>query len=121
MSHSWPTVEAGKNDKLYLRKVMDGTAYHRIITIPVGTYSIGTLAVELQAQFRAGTFISDGEWTVVFAHNRLAFTNTSTTASSVLYSRGDISSKVLVTINWTFTSGTVQTTYDWPTIGPLPI
>ena len=116
MSHSWPTVEAGKNDRLYLREVMDGTSYHRIITIPVGTYSIGTLAVELQAQFRTGTFITDGEWTVVFAHNRLAFKNTSTTASSVLYSRGEISSKVSVEINWTFTSGTVVSTYDWATI-----
>ncbi len=54
MSHSWPAIELGKNDKLYLKEtVSGGNTFHRMLTVPPGTYSIGTLSAELQAQLRA--------------------------------------------------------------------
>ena len=48
LSHVWPTVAFGVSDTLYLREVEEnGTSYHRLPTLPPGTYSIGTLGVAL--------------------------------------------------------------------------
>ena len=94
MSHFWPSIVTGKNDKLYLQEVpSSGIAYHRIIAIPEGVYSIGSLAAELQLQFRASSNITDGVWNVTSANNQLTFSNTSPTAGAVLFSRADLQSK----------------------------
>lgn len=118
MSHSWPSVETNKNDKLYVREEPNGgVSYHRIVTIPEGTYSIGTLAQVLQANLRSGTFISDGQWEVTFSDNKLTFANTSSTAYAAIYSRADIQSKNEIHINFTFPGNVyVASTHHWPTI-----
>ena len=130
MSHSWPSIETGKNDKLYLQEApSSGVLYHRIITIQQGTYNIGTLAAELQLQIRASSTITDGVWNVTSANNQRTFSNTSPTASAVLFSRADLQSKNEIVINWTFPDGLyVASTSNFNLIwaaanvvaGPLP-
>ena len=84
LSHGWPSVELGVNDTLYLREVSDGTAYHRLLTLPVGSYSIGTLAVAIQTQLRSETHISDGIWTVSSQDGQLTLHQSSPIAAAIL-------------------------------------
>jgi hypothetical protein len=119
LSHVWPTVALGVNDTLYLREVEgneNGTAYHRMLTLPPGTYSIGTLGVAFQEQLRADSRITDGVWTVTTRDGQLSLHQSSPTASAVLYSRADLISQRQIPIDWTFVSGYVASSSDWPTI-----
>ena len=120
MSHSWPSIETGKNDKLYIEEdttASGGVTYHRYITIPEGTHTIGTLAAELQAQLRATTYIADGMWSVTFSDNKLTFSNSSPSASAVIFSRADILGKNEIPIDWTFPNQIYYaSSSDWPTI-----
>ena len=117
MSHSWPTVETNKNDKLYLKETLGSVTYHRIVTLDPGIYSIGTLGAQLQAKLRSGSNISDGVYSITNANNRLEFANSSPTASVMIYSRKVTSSNETLTINWTFPSGSViAESSDFPTI-----
>ena len=86
MSHSWPSVETGKNNNLFVRETpaAGGASYHRIVTVPQGTYSIGTLAAALQTQLQTSSYIGDGVYSVTFANNRLEFANSSPTASALI-------------------------------------
>ena len=114
--HVWPTVEFGINDTLYLREVSDGTAYHRLLTLPAGVYRIGTLGAALQAQLRAETHIPDGVWSVSSQDGQLTLHQSSPTAAAILYSRADVRGYGSVPTDWTFASGYVQSSSDWPTI-----
>ena len=117
MSHSWPTVAQGANDKLYIKETTGGSTFHRIVTVAPGVYSIGSLASELQAQLRTSSYISDGVYSVSHAHNRLEFANSSPTGSVLIYSRADTSSKNTRTLNWVSPGGSViAESSDFPTI-----
>jgi len=101
-------VELTVNDTLYIREASDGTAYHRLLTLPVGVYSIGTLGAALQAQLRAETHIPDGVWTVSSQDGQLTLHQSSPTAPAIVYSPADIRETRSVPIDWTFASGYVQ-------------
>ena len=133
MSHSWPSIQYNVNDQLFLEEKTassGGSVIHRLIRISEGTYSIGTLADEIQTKLRTGSYITDGVWNVTFANGQLKFLNTSPTALSVLFSRADLLSKTTIDINWTFPDGLyVASTNNFPLIwaaadvipnGPLP-
>jgi len=60
------------------------------LTLPVGSYSIGTLGVVLQEQLRAETHIADGIWTVTTRDGQLTLHQSSPTAAAILYSRADV-------------------------------
>ena len=51
-SHSWPTIQAGVNDKVYVQEQLGAAGSHatydRIAVLTPGTYNGTTLAVELQ-------------------------------------------------------------------------
>jgi len=59
----WPTLDL-RNSHVFVREVMDGVSYHRVVRLASGNYNISTLAVELQAQLQTDSFINDGVWTV---------------------------------------------------------
>ena len=98
LSHVWPSVEFGVNDKLYLREAESesGTAYHRILTLSTGTYSIGTLAVEIQKPLQANTHITDGIWTVTSRDGQLTLRQSSPTATARIFSRAEVRSQTSV-------------------------
>ena len=108
LSHVWPNVALSVNDTLYLREVADNTSYHRLLTLPVGSYSIGTLGVALQDQLRADSRITDGVWTVTTRDGQLSLHQSSPTATAVLYSRADLRGERTIPIDWTFVSGYVD-------------
>jgi len=117
LSHVRPTVALGVNDTLYLREVADdNTSYHQLLTLPAGTYSIGKLGVALQEQLRADSRITDGTWTVATRDGQLSLHQSPPTATAILYCRADLRSERSIPINWTFTTGTVAASSDWPTI-----
>jgi len=101
LSHSWPTVTE-KNNKLYLQEVDGaGAKYHRMLSLTPGHYNIATLAVELQTQMRAGTYLANGLYNVTFTSGRLVI---STTASgqAYLFGRREINNEISFGLNWTF-------------------
>jgi len=90
--------------------------YHRILVLPPGVYTLGTLAVALQVQLKAASNILDGDWSVSSNNGQLHLNQSSPTASAVIYSRAIISGLQTVSINWTFTTGTIAESRDWGTI-----
>ena len=46
VSHVWPTLDL-RNSHVFVREVMDGVSYHRVVRLTSGNYNISTLAVEL--------------------------------------------------------------------------
>ena len=119
MSHSWPSVETGKNDKLYVKETPSagGASYHRVVLCPQGTYSIGTLAAVLQTQLQTSSYIGDGVYSVTFANNRLEFANSSPTASALIYGRSVLRGQTTLSLQWTFPGGSyVESSNDWATI-----
>jgi hypothetical protein len=119
LSHSWPSVETGKNDKLYIKETpaAGGASYNRIVIVPQGTYSIGTLAAALQTQLHTSSFIGDGLYAVTFANNRLEFANSSPTASVLIYGRSVLRGQTSLSLQWTFPGGSyVDSSRIWATI-----
>ena len=108
-SHSWESIQKDVNDKVYIEETpaAGGATYHRIVTLPPGTYSIGSLANALQSQLAVASFIADGTWTVTVANSRLIFANTSSTASAIIYSQAELQSRTMIPINWQFPDGSI--------------
>ena len=100
LSHSWPTVSAA-NCNIFLKETVGGVHYHRMLVLSHGTYTIGTLAAELQAKLRAGSYIQDGLYTVGHQSNRMVITTSTVTASSTayIYSFDDVHSKNAFNLN----------------------
>jgi len=126
MSHSWPTID-DRNDKLYIKEIPGDTTYHRVIELRHGIYNKGTIAAQVQIQLRAGTHISDGQYIVSFVDNNVTFTNSSPTASVIIYSRADVHSKNSIPIFYPFLGGYLESGYDFNAIwqgadeiAPLP-
>ena len=102
LSHSWPTLTE-KNNKLYLQEVNGaGAKYHRMITLTPGHYTIASLAVELQTQMRAGTYLSGGIYNVSFSSGRLVITTTLASGQAYLFGRREINNEIAIALNWTF-------------------
>ena len=99
LSHVWPTVSA-TNCNLFVKETFGGTTHHRMITLATGQYNLGTMASELQAKLRAGTYITDGLYTVTHSSNRLEIANSSSTGSAYMYSRKDMTGGTSFYINW---------------------
>jgi len=116
MSHSWPTID-DRNDKLYIKEIPGGdTTYHRVIELRRGIYNKGTIAAQVQIQLRSGTHISDGQYIVSFVDNNVTFTNSSPTASVIIYSRADVHSKNSIPIFYPFLGGYLESGYDFNAI-----
>jgi len=113
LAHVWSTIDA-RNNHLFLREVEDGVSYHRVISLTPGNYNISTLAVELQARLRQGSFINDGLWTVTSSDEGLLTLSqsSSTFDSAVIYSASDIGG---------FTADFPQTWADANVTVPLPV
>ena len=77
LSHSWGTIEADKNDRLYVEEVVvGGTTHLRTITLAHGTYNTSTLKTELETKLNSGTHLA-GAYTVTLAHGKLLISNAS--------------------------------------------
>ena len=63
ISHAWPTLDI-RNSHIFLREVVGGVSYHRVVRMADGNFNISTLAVELQRQLRVDSHITDGLWSV---------------------------------------------------------
>jgi len=113
IAHVWSTVDA-RNNHLFIREVEDGVSYHRVISLTPGNYNISTLAVELQAKLRQGSFIGDGLWTVTSSDEGLLTISQSspTFDSAVIYSASDIAG---------FTADFPQTWANATVTTPLPV
>ena len=59
LSHSWSTLDI-LNRHLFLREVVAGVSYHRVLRLRDGNYNISTIAVELQDKLRIDSNIEDG-------------------------------------------------------------
>ena len=61
-SHSWPTIQAGINDKIYIQEQVGAAGSHatydRIAVLSPGTYNATTLASELAIRLNAASLIS---------------------------------------------------------------
>ena len=112
LSHVWPTV-SDTNCNLFLKETFGGTTYHRMIVLAHGHYTLGTMASELQAKLRAGTYITNGQYTVTHSSNRLQFETSSTTGEAYMYSRKDMTGGTVFTINWPFNGQTVATSNNF--------
>jgi hypothetical protein len=117
LSNTWPTVSAA-NCNVFVKETVGGNAYHRLLALAHGAYNIGTLAAELQAKLRSGSYITDGLYTVTHASNRLQVVNSTSTAGSTtyIYSRDDILSKNEFTVNWTLNGVNYTVTNDFQVI-----
>lgn len=109
LSHVWPTVSA-TNCNLFLKETFSGTTYHRMVTLATGAYTLGTMAAELQAKLRSGSYITDGVYTVTHSSNRLQIETSSPTGQSYMYSRKDMTGGTSFYINWVL--GGVQVDYS---------
>ena len=102
LSHSWPTITQ-KNNKLYLQEIDGaGAKYHRMISLTPGQYNIATLAVEIQTQMRAGTFLANGLYNVTFVSGRLIISTTAPTGQAYLFGRRELNNEISFGINWNF-------------------
>jgi len=116
MSHSWPTVD-DRNDKLYIKEIpTGGTTFHRIVTLRHGLFNKGSMAAQIQEQLRIGSEISDGQWVVGLVDNNVTFSNTSPTASAIIYSHADITSKNSIPVYYSFLGGYLESGYDFRAI-----
>jgi hypothetical protein len=115
MAHSWPTID-GRNDKLYIKEIVGGTSYHRIVQLRHGIFNKGSMVVQIQDQLRIGSHISDGQWVVGLVDNNVTFSTTSTTASAIIYSQNDIRSKNSIPVYYSFLGGYVESGYDFRAI-----
>ena len=90
ISHAWPTLDI-RNCHIFLREVVAGVSYHRLIRLADGNYNISTLAVELQAQLRLDSYIDDGLWTVTSSEEGLLTLSQSSATfdSARVYSASD--------------------------------
>jgi len=92
-----------KNNKLFLQEVDGaGAKYHRMISLAPGHYTIATLAVELQTQMRAGTYLAGGLYNVSFASGRLVISTTVPSGQAYLFGRRELNSEISFNLNWTF-------------------
>jgi len=61
-SHSWPTIQSGVNDRVYVQEQLGAAGSHttqdRIAVLSPGTYNATTLAQELAIQLNAASFIA---------------------------------------------------------------
>ena len=108
LSHSWPSISA-KNCNLFVKETFGTASYHRIISLAFGEYNIASLTSELQAKLRAGTYITDGQYTVTNSNNRIQIETSSPTGTSYIYSRKDMTGGTVFTINWPINGVTVAT------------
>ena len=92
LSHSWGTIEAGKNDRLYVEEiVVGGTTHIRTITLAHGTYNSSTLKTELETKLNTGTNLA-GAYAVTLAHGKYLISNTSnvgTQGKAKIYTEAD--------------------------------
>ena len=108
LSHSWPTI-TDKNCNLFIKETFGNVSYHRMITLAFGQYNIATLTAELQAKLRAGTNVTDGQYSVTNASNRIQIETSSPTSTTYIYSRKDIRGGTVFAINWPINGVTVAT------------
>ena len=110
LSHSWPTIQAGR-DKLYvLEQPVGGNPDLRPITLTHGTYNAMTLAAELQSKLNLGTTLP-GTYTVSVQHGRLTIANSTTQVGGEgnvrIYSRSAADIAELVNVMPHYTGGDI--------------
>jgi hypothetical protein len=90
ISHAWPTLDI-RNCHIFIREVVAGVSYHRVVRLTDGNYNISTLAVELQEQLRFNSHITDGLWTVTSSEEGLLTISQSSATfdSARIYSASD--------------------------------
>jgi hypothetical protein len=115
MSHSWPIIDE-RNNKLYIKELPGTTTFHRVVELRHGIFNKGTLAAEVQAKLRSGTHISDGQYFVSFVDNNVTFTNSSSTASAIIYSHADVDSQNSIPIFYPYLGGYVESGHDFNAI-----
>ena len=93
LSHSWPTVETNKNDRLYVQELPAGTGgggqIDRIVTLASGSYNAQTLQVEVQSKLNLSSSITTGSYVVSLADGVFTIGHTSPMAQGMpfLYSK----------------------------------
>ena len=94
LSHVWPVID-GRNSHVFVREVVAGTSYHRVVTLNYGNYNLSTLAVQLASQLNTDSHISDGVWAVSNdGMGGLTISQSSTTFESArIFSEADVRGK----------------------------
>ena len=88
MSHSWPTVQEGVNDRIYVQELpngISGATIDRVVTLTPGSYNALTLATELQTKLRLSTAITSGQYIVVEQDGVFTIGHTSPQASGLAF------------------------------------
>ena len=92
LSHSWPTIQANVNDRLYVAELpsgISGGTINRIVTLASGSYNAQTLQVEVQSKLNLGSSITTGSYVVSLADGVFTIGHTSPMAQgrAFLYSK----------------------------------
>ena len=88
--HSWNTIEAGVNDRLYVawRLVEANIMTYKIIMIPAGMYTGAELATWFRSEINAQ---GSGQWTVVWNKNNTITFATNNVANFKIYTDEELS------------------------------
>ena len=92
MSHSWPTIQANVNDRLYVAELpagIGGGQINRIVSLAAGSYNAQTLQAEVQSKLNLGSSITTGTYVVSLADGVFTIGHTSPQAQGMafLYSK----------------------------------
>ena len=86
LSHAWPTVQTGINDRLYVQERVTGTSPDTMHTIQLtpGTYNAEELKDELVVRLNAVSVLT-GTYSATVAHGKLTLSNDTPLANGKAY------------------------------------